>query len=179
MNSFSEIYTNYYKSSFLFVKSFVRDDMISEDIVSNSLIRLWETMKKEPVTYPQALLLKILKHSALNYLKHCSIKEDVSTKIKQTYERDIYYRISTLQACDPNEIYSREISSIVKKTLLTLSPKTRKVFEMSRYRGCSVKEIANEMDLSTKSVEYHMTQALKSLRLALKDYLPLLFFLLN
>lgn len=179
MNSFSEIYTNYYKSSFLFVKSFVRDDMISEDIVSNSLIRLWETMKKEPVTHPQALLLKILKHNALNHLKHCSIKADVSTKIKQIHERDIYYRISTLQACDPNEIYSHEITTIVRKTLLTLSPKTRKVYEMRRVKGYSVKEIANAMDLSTKSVEYHMTQALKTLRLALKDYLPLLFFLLN
>ena len=47
--SFSDIYTNYYKRSFLFVKSYVRDDMAAEDIVSESLINLWETSKKEKV----------------------------------------------------------------------------------------------------------------------------------
>ena len=50
--SFSDLYTNYYRRSFLFVKSYVRDDMAAEDIVSDSLINLWETSKKENVEYP-------------------------------------------------------------------------------------------------------------------------------
>ena len=60
--SFSDIYTNYYKRSFLFVKSYVRDDMAAEDIVSESLINLWETSKKEKVEYPLALLVQMLKN---------------------------------------------------------------------------------------------------------------------
>ena len=68
--SFSDIYTSYYKRSFLFVKSYVRDDMIAEDIVSEALIHLWETTRKETVEHPMSLLLAILKNGALNYLKH-------------------------------------------------------------------------------------------------------------
>ena len=53
----------------------------------------------------------------------------------------------------------------------------RHIFEMSRFENKSVKEIAEITQLSTKSIEYHITKSLKTLRTALKDYLPLFYFL--
>ena len=104
--SFSDIYTNYYKRSFLFVKSYVRDDMVAEDIVSEALIRFWETTKKETVEHPMSLLLAILKNGALNYLKHQTVKDSATESISSKMIRDLNYRITTLQACDPEEIYA-------------------------------------------------------------------------
>ena len=175
--SFSDIYTNYYKRSFLFVKSYVRDDMVAEDIVSEALIRFWETTKKETVEHPMSLLLAILKNGALNYLKHQTVKESATESISFKMIRDLNYRITTLQACDPEEIFSSEITQIVDKTLQSLPEQTRRVFEMSRYESLSVKEIAHELSLSTKSVEYHITKSLKLLRIALKEYRPIFYFL--
>ncbi len=175
--SFSDIYTNYYKRSFLFVKSYVRDDMVAEDIVSEALIRFWETTKKETVEHPMSLLLAILKNGALNYLKHQTVKDSATESISSKMIRDLNYRITTLQACDPEEIYSSEITGIVEKNLQSLPEQTRRIFEMSRYESIPVKEIAQELSLSTKSVEYHITKALKLLRVALKEYLPLFYFL--
>lgn len=175
--SFSDIYTNYYKRSFLFVKSYVRDDMVAEDIVSEALIHFWETTKKEPVEHPMSLLLAILKNGALNYLKHQTVKDSATESISSKMVRDLNYRIATLQACDPEEIYSSEITRIVEKTLQSLPEQTRRVFEMSRYESLPVKEIARELSLSSKSVEYHITKALKILRIALKEYLPIFYFL--
>lgn len=175
--SFSDIYTSYYKRSFLFVKSYVRDDMVAEDIVSDALIHLWETTRKETVEHPMSLLLAILKNGALNYLKHQSVKESATETISSKMIRDLNYRITTLQACDPEEIFSSEITQIVDKTLQSLPEQTRRIFEMSRYESLSVKEIASELSLSTKSVEYHITKSLKLLRIALKEYLPIFYFL--
>ena len=175
--SFSDIYTSYYKRSFLFVKSYVRDDMIAEDIVSEALIHLWETTRKETVEHPMSLLLAILKNGALNYLKHQSVKESATETISSKMIRDLNYRITTLQACDPEEIFSSEITQIVDKTLQSLPEQTRRIFEMSRYESLSVKEIASELSLSNKSVEYHITKSLKLLRIALKEYLPIFYFL--
>lgn len=177
MTGFGDIYITYYKSSFLFVKSFVRDDMVSEDIVSESLITLWETMRKEDVEYPKALLLKILKNNSLNHLKHISVEDGVIENIINIYEHDLYLRISTLEACEPEEIYTNEISEIVEKTLSKISPQSRIIFELSRYKQYSVKEIAKELNINVKSVEYHLTKTLKILRLALKSYLPILSFI--
>lgn len=176
--SFSEIYTSYYKRSFLFVKSYVRDDMAAEDIVSEALINLWETTKKEPVEHPLSLLLVMLKNGALNYLKHRNVRELAMESISSKMVRDLNYRITTLQACDPEEIFSSEITRIIQETLDVLPEQTRRVFEMSRYEYRSVKEIAEELSISPKSVEYHITKSLKVLRVTLKEYLPIFYFLL-
>ena len=59
---FNSLYAQYYAKSFRFANLYVRNDLAAEDIVTESLLKLWETMKKESVEKPQALLLTILKH---------------------------------------------------------------------------------------------------------------------
>lgn len=179
IQSFTEIYTQFYKSSFLFVKSYVIDDMIAEDIVSESLMRLWQAMRRETVEYPYSFLLTILKNKALNQLRHQDIQLNAMENIASDTIRDLNYRIQTLEACDPTEIYSSEISTILEKTLLSLPDQTRRIFKMSRFENRSVKEIAEELSIHPKSVEYHITKALKVVRIALKDYLPILQFLIG
>ncbi len=161
----------------MFVKSYVRDDMVAEDIVSEALISLWETAKKETIEHPLSLLLIILKNGALNYLKHQDVRQSAMESISSKMVRDLNYRITTLQACDPEEIFSSEITRIIQDTLEALPEQTRRVFEMSRYEYRSVKEIAKELSISSKSVEYHITKSLKVLRIALKEYLPVFYFL--
>jgi RNA polymerase sigma-70 factor (ECF subfamily) len=50
---------------------------------------------------------------------------------------------------------------------------------MSRFENKTVKEIAIETNLTVKGVEYHITKTLKVLRINLKDYLPLFYFLFS
>ncbi|MEJ0105237.1 MAG: sigma factor-like helix-turn-helix DNA-binding protein [Bacteroidota bacterium] len=59
-----------------------------------------------------------------------------------------------------------------------LPSKTRAIFRMNRYDNKSVREIAANLHLTEKAVEYHITRALKFLRKKLKGYLPLLFKIL-
>lgn len=56
---------------------------------------------------------------------------------------------------------------------------TRRVFMLSRFEGMSNRQIAQELGISEKSVEYHVTKALKQLRTDLKDYLPLIYLFLG
>ena len=100
------------------------------------------------------------------------------SSISSKMTRDLNYRLSTLQACDPEEMFSSEITRIVQETLQSLPEQTRRVFEMSRYECRSVKEIAEELSISPKSVEYHITKSLKYLRISLKEYLFVFYFML-
>ncbi|MDR1763651.1 MAG: RNA polymerase sigma-70 factor [Dysgonamonadaceae bacterium] len=168
---FGEIYRQFYKPSVAFVKSYVHDRMAAEDIVSDSLISLWQTLRVETVDSPKALLLSILRNNSLNYLKHLNVRDNYAEMYASLSERELGIRIKTLEACDPKEIFSAEIGEIVDKTLKTMPQQTRLIFELSRYRNLSVREIAQKISLSEKSVEYHITKSLKALRLALKDYL--------
>lgn len=175
--TFTDIYNTYYKRAFYFVKSYVHDEGIAEDIVSESLIKLWEQLKQREINPIAPFLLTILKNKALDFLKHEEVERTALEEIKNWKEYELSIRICSLEECNPNDIFSNEVESIVNATLKLLPPQTRKVFMMSRFQNKSNKEIAESMAISIKSVEYHITKALKVLRVALKDYLSIFFFL--
>nr|WP_321480682.1 RNA polymerase sigma-70 factor [uncultured Bacteroides sp.] len=178
LNNFSSLYSYYYKKSFLFTKSYVHDEMVAEDIVSDVLIKLWDILKEKPVDNFEPLLLTMLKNRSLDYLKHELVKSEAFKQIADIYKQDLEIRVSSLEACEPTELLSAEVQEILAQTLASLPERTRLIFELSRYSDKSNKEIAKMLNISVKSVEYHMTQALKLLRTNLKDYFPsLLFFL--
>ena len=176
VNSFNEIYTSYYKKSFFFAKSYVHDDLAAEDIASESLIKLWEKLKTEKIDYIEPLLLTILKNKALDYLKHEEVKRTAFESMVDWHQQELSIRISTLESCDPNEIFSDEVESIIRETLKLLPEQTRRIFLLSRFENKSNKEIAEQMGVSIKGVVYHISKALKALRITLKDYLPLFYF---
>ena len=176
VSSFNEIYTSYYKKSFFFAKSYVHDDLAAEDIASDSLIKLWEKLKTEKIDYIEPLLLTILKNKALDYLKHEEVKRTAFESMADWHQQELSIRISTLESCDPNEIFSDEVESIIRETLKLLPEQTRQIFLLSRFENKSNKEIAEQMGVSIKGVEYHISKALKALRITLKDYLPLFYF---
>lgn len=177
MIDFNRLYKDYYKRSFCFVKSYVYDDGVAEDIVSESLVALWQVTRKEEVVHPLSLLLTILKNNSLNYLKAQERRLEAMDSMSDMLKRDLDYRINSLDACNPQEVFSSEITAIIERTLSSLSEQTRQAFELSRYEMLPIKEIAAKMDLTPKAVEYHITKSLKALRVALKDYLPIYYLL--
>jgi RNA polymerase sigma-70 factor (ECF subfamily) len=76
--------------------------------------------------------------------------------------------INTLQACDPEFLFSEEMERIIAETLQSLPKKTRQIFVLNRFEGLSYHEIAEKMNLSGKTIEYHISRALRELRISLK-----------
>ncbi len=173
-NCFNEIYTLYYRKSYLYVKSYIHDDLAAEDIVTDSIIRLWERMKQEEIDPVGPFLFSILKNRTLDYLKHQAVERDVQKAMKKTLSRDLEIRTTSLESSDPAEIFSDEIRKIIAYTLQNLPERTRKIFILSRFGDKSHKEIADIYHISTKGVEYHISQTIRVLRVALKDYLPVI-----
>ncbi len=174
--SFNQIYTEYYNRAFRFANLYVRNDLAAEDLATEAMLKLWETMQKEPVDKAATFLLTILKHKSLDYLKMKARARAVVEAMEDWRRHELDIRISTLEACDPEKVLSDEIQHIVQFTLNQLPEQTRNVFIMSRYEDKSVKEIAERLGITVKGVDYHIAKALKALRIALKDYLPFLSF---
>ena len=80
---FNTIYNKYYRRSYLFVKSYIHSDLVTEDIVTEALIALWENLrqqegggqKKSSDKDIAPLLFTILRNKAYNHLKHEAIKK--------------------------------------------------------------------------------------------------------
>lgn len=173
---FEVLYKRFYRKSFLFTMSYVHSEMVAEDITSEVLIKLWTELRRGGIINPDAFLLTLLKNKALDYLKHEAIKEEAFSNIKTAHQEELDMRISMLESCDPEEVFTTEIRQIIRTTLATFPEQTQLIFEMSRFDNKSNKEIADELGLSVKSIEYHITKVLKALRVSLKDYLPIFYF---
>ena len=85
-------------------------------------------------------------------------------------------RIARLEACEPHQIFTDEIQALIHNAILKLPEQTQTIFRMSRFNQLSQKEIAQQMGVSLKTVEFHITKAIKFLRKELRDYFPLLSF---
>ena len=174
--NFNSIYTTYYRRAFLFTLSYVHNDLVAEDIVSEAIIHLWELSKEREIPSVEAILITYIRSKSLNYLKHLQVQENVYQNLTDKGQRELEIRISTLEACDPKEVMSEELRSKVKTLLAGMPEKTRIAFISDRLDGKSHKEIAEELGISVKGVEYHISKAVKLLRDNLKEYAPFLIF---
>ncbi len=172
--SFNDIYTEYYRKSYLYVKSYVHISAVAEDIVSESLIKLWEQIKMDSIDKVAPVLFTILKNRSLDYLKHQKVKEKAHELIKKALAYELEIRTATLKSSDPDTIFSNEVNHIVEETLNSLPRKTKDIFVLSRFENKSHKEIAVLYNISVKGVDYHIMKSVRQLRHSLKDYLPLL-----
>lgn len=175
-STFDEIYHTYFQRSFLFAKSYLQDDDAAKDAASEAMITLWKTMKEQSVDNVKAFLITIIRNYCLNVLRHEKLRLQVEEHLQNHRMYELEFRISSLQACNPSDLYSEEILSLLHRTLESFPEQTRRIFLMSRYENKPVKEIAAEMNISVKGVDYHISKALKELRVVLKDYLPFLLF---
>ena len=137
-----------------------------------------DRMKTEEVKNIRAFLMTVVKNQALNYLRNEHLRMEVRENILDDELYELDFRISSLDSSDPNQLFSEEIIAIVNHTLNELPEKTRRVFIMRRFEEKSYREIASEMNMSVKGVEYHMNKATESLKKTLKIFLPLLIYLI-
>lgn len=171
-DQFAHIYEQYYDTFVRFATSYTHDQAVAEDLVVDAMMYYWENRNRLTAdTNIPGYILTTLKHKCINYLEHVQISEDVHASIKELQEWDIQTRVASLNACDPHELYNKEILEIVTDTLNKLPEKSRQIFQMSRINNQSNKQIAERMHVSVKAIEFHITKVLKELRYSLRDYL--------
>ena len=175
--AFDELFRVFYSRLFCFAKSYLRDESIAENIVQDAFLLLWErreTLRSD--SNVQAWLLTVVKNSAINHINRLNRQIKAETVYGERIARELDLRIASLEACNPEYIFSKEVAEIIQKALGLLPEKCREVITMSRFEDMSNKDIAEKLGITVKGVEYHITNALKKLRMELKDYMLFLLF---
>lgn len=179
IESFNQLFNAYYERFIRFACGYVKDRQLAEDFVSEAFTVFWEKRKEHtPDTKPQAYILTTVKNKCLNHLKHLQVRQKSENMISAHAEWKLNMSINTLEACDPGFLFSEEILMIIDKTLNRLPKRTKHIFLLNRYEDLSYREIAQKMNLSSKAVEYHISEALSQLRFSLKEFICISPFLL-
>ncbi|XOV94164.1 MAG: RNA polymerase sigma-70 factor [Bacteroidota bacterium] len=166
--AFEQIFKRYYSDLTRFCFTMVRDETIAEEITQEVYIYLWE--KKDQIeisTSLKAYLYSAIKNKSINYIKYDLPKQRALMDLSES-----------LMAGNVVFTEKSEVLRLKRKIQLSINQlpeKCKQIFLLSRYGGLTYKEIAEELELSVKTVENQMSIALKKLREALevdlKNYL--------
>ena len=180
LKTFNNLFTEYQQRFILFANSYVRDRVVAEDITTEAMIYYWENRHTmaENSNIP-AFILTIIKRKCLNHLHRMQISDSINERLKEHMTWELSTRVASLEACNPNELFTSEAEEIVNRTLASLPEQTRRIFTMSRYDELTYKMISEELGISIKRVEYHISAALKKFHKNLKDYITAILILLN
>ena len=120
----------------------------------------------------------VVRNKTLQYLRREMFKTKFINAVNADSEAELRLRLSSLEECTPSELYYTEVKQILDRSLADMPDRTRAVFVMSRFRRMTNAEIAAEIGIGIKGVEYHITRALRRLKHDLRDYQSILIFFL-
>lgn len=166
---FDAVYRYYFRRLCAFCSQYINEQEEIEEIVQDTMMWLWENRccLMEELTL-KTLLFTIVKNKALNRISHFEIKRKVHLEITKKFEKEFE---------KPDFYLDNELFRLYKNTLKQLPKDYREAYEMNRNQRMTHKKIAEMLNISPQTVNYRISQALRLLRIALKDYLPLLTLL--
>jgi RNA polymerase sigma-70 factor, ECF subfamily len=165
--AFELLFRFYYPGLVTFASQIVLDSDEAEEIVQDFFVKLWtgrREIKKSDTL--KSYFFTSVKNRALNVLKKEKISEKVRAEFREMIETDQLYQ--------PDLFVESELQSRIKSALEKLPARTGEVFGLSRFNGHSNDQIAEQLSISKRTVETHISNALKILREELKDYMFLL-----
>lgn len=177
-SAFEVVFKFYYPRLVYFANEYIAYE-VAKGVVQEAFISFLEN---DLVFFHEAQLRSYLytmvKNSCLMKLRHESVKKRYILKSEAARMQNQIYQ-SALEQLDTSEVTFKEMESIIQHTINSLPPRCREIFIQSRYKGKKNKEIAADLNISIKSVEAQITNALKIFRVALKDFLPFITFLFS
>ena len=165
---FEAVFRAHFKELHYYVFKLLEDAEAAEEVVQQVFLRLWEKdWEREVHTSLRAYLYKAVYHEGLNMLQR--------ERVKDRYRAHVEHQGAAVSVLDRGD---GELREQLRLALELLPEKTRTVFELSRFQELKYQEIATLLGLSVKTVEGHMTKALRHLRIHLVEYLTVLLWTL-
>ena len=171
-NAFSQLYTLHYENLCKYIYGHTKNLQKSEDIVQSTMLIAWEKRETlNPEKSVKSYLYKIAFHQFINIYRNEEKHSEFLIAYKDT-------ALSYFPSEKKETLSEKE--NIIFNAIETLPPKCKEVFLLSKQQSFKYKEIAEELDISIKTVEIHMSKALRKLKEALSySNDPLVLFFLQ
>ncbi len=167
--AFELLFKFYYPGLVIFASNIVLSKDEAEEIVQDFFVRLWDN--RQNIKTDSSLknyFFTSVKNRSINFLKSNEIKRQIIEELEKQMKNELLY--------NPDVYVDTELQRRLKTAFAKLPPRTAEIFTMSRFRGLTNDEIANDLKLSKRTVETQVSKALKILRKELQGFATLLLF---
>jgi RNA polymerase sigma-70 factor (family 1) len=179
LNTIEDIERIWHGKLKIFANAYIHSETTAEDLVQDTFLKLIESDTKITDYHNiGAILFTILKNKCLDYIKHKTVVEKHHESVTENYE----YMVANKFALEDDSIRiitRNEIRKALKEAIDKLPEQTRKIFVMNKLKEKKYKEIAQILNISEKTVEYHISKAFSFLRKEMGDYYILALFFFN
>lgn len=154
--AFDSLFRTHYPHLVRMGESIVRERSLAEEIAQEVMLELWR--RRESLQVEQgfrAYLIRATRNRALNYVRHQQVvtRESAAAALE-----------TRSFPSGEDDMLTGELETAIREAIDQLPEKAREVFQLSRDQGLKYLEIASALDISVKTVEKRMGQALAHLR---------------
>jgi RNA polymerase sigma-70 factor (ECF subfamily) len=163
--AFKQLFNRYQEKLLFYTIAIVKSKGTAKDIVQETFIKLWTNRHKlDPDQSLSGFLHTIARNMSLNHLKRAGYDQKLKEK---TWERiqEIQQRVETEEM-----LFGRESTKIVQEAIRQLPPRRKQIFKLSREKGLTHQDIANQLDISPNTVKNQIVSALKEIRTYLQHH---------
>ena len=167
--AYEALFALYYDKLLHIAKGYLETMEDAEGLVQNVFLKLWE--KKESfdnIDNINNYLYTMTKNACLDFLKHKKVKLSYS---KSYYDHKTSIQYQFLEDEAASYIIRSELQERISEAIKLLPEKCQKVFIKSRFEGMKHTEIAEVFQISKRTVDNHISNALQHMRLHLKEFL--------
>ncbi len=155
--AFEILFDRFWPRLYSYSMRIYKDDAICKDIVQEIFISFWEKNSKDPILHLEAYFLRAVKYRVANHIRDLKF-DSVQIQVLE----NIPYPLETDRGLTYLDFENKILNEIQK-----LPPKCRMVFMMSRFETFSNSEIAEKLNISERTVEKHISDAVKFLKISI------------
>lgn len=157
--NFKQLYFDYFSVAHRTAIYILKNADAAEDVAQNVFLKLWDRREQlEELSNPKAYIAQMARNGALDSLK------------KDDNLGEEFIPLEFADETGDNGIQDQDMKGAIEKAVAQLSPKCRLVFSLSRFEGLTNPEIAEHLDISIRTVETQISNALKMFRTDLKHH---------
>lgn len=164
--SYKRLFLFFHPTLYRFAYNIVHDKSISEEIVSDIMLKVWQMGNKlSQIQNLKLYLITSVKNACFTHLS--------SKKFNSTLSEDIDYEDNNLSSSEnPEQIYIlSEVTKRVNTVVSSLPLKCQLVFRLIKEEGLSYKEVSTVLEITQNTIETHMRIALRKIRMDLQNFL--------
>lgn len=170
--AFEQVFKTHFKRLHAYAFTILRDETEAEEMVQQVFFKLWERNETLSLNGSvSAYLYRAVHNESLNYIKH--------QKVRSRHQLQVAYRMKNEVEQPAKKVMAGELEKKIQEALLELPEQCRTVFQLSRFEELKYREIADQLDISVKTVENQMGKALKLMRAKLVDFLTYILLFIH
>jgi len=160
--AFNHLFNLYNQKIFFFAKGYLKSEKEAEEIVQESFLKIWERRSHlDPELSINAYLFKI----AFNFIQ----KQFIKNAKEQEFKHDLADELIHFDEHTSNMVNYHFLLDHLNRLIDELPPRQKEIIMLRKLENYSIKEISEQLSISIKTIEAHLTAALKFLKERLKS----------